>query len=239
MAQKELYENTLINDGNLFSYWKFDGNSNDTKNNRNGSSSNVSYGINYGKFNQGGLFNGSSSKIDIASFFGSDVPNMSINLWIKTTTATKSYLIQQRSMASVEGQFSLVINGNGTITFWDYNGGYGFAENASSNTAVNNGFWHMVTFVKSGGSSGIYYIDGVQAGTHSGSNKWYNGSIPSSIGYDRRDNNAYFNGQLDDISLFTRALNSNEVYSLFYNYPTINYLKNYRRTRFPGSITGL
>lgn len=215
ISLEELYYNYLFSDANLLAYYRFEGNANDTKNNKNGTASNVSYGTSYGKFGQGGLFNGSSSKIDIASFFSGSVPNMTINLWIKTTTTTESNIIQQRSSNSVDGQFVLLINTNGTITFWDYNGGYGFGSGTTSSTAVNNGQWHMVTFTKSGGNSGIYYIDGVQTNTHSGSDKSYNSSITSSIGYNRRDNNAYFNGQLDDISIFTKTLSSTEISSLY------------------------
>ncbi len=81
------------------------------------------------------------------------------------------------------------------------------------------------------------YLNGQPDGITSGSNKSYNSSITSSIGYNRRDNDGYLTGNLDDISLFNRALSASEILD-YYNY-TITYpgpLKFPRRDRFPGAI---
>ena len=55
----------FINDANLVSYWKLDGNSNDSKGSNNGTDTGMSYSA--GLFDSAGVFNGSSSNINIAN----------------------------------------------------------------------------------------------------------------------------------------------------------------------------
>ena len=68
---------------NLVSYWKLDGNSNDSVGSNNGSDTNITYGTSYGKINQGALFNGTSSKI--LTNYQPTYADTTIAGWIKTT----------------------------------------------------------------------------------------------------------------------------------------------------------
>src|ERR1051326_1866471 len=62
---KEIYRTKLFNDPALVSYWRFEGNSNDSKGSNNGSDTSITYSSGNGNFGQGAGFNGSSSKIVI------------------------------------------------------------------------------------------------------------------------------------------------------------------------------
>ncbi|MEK7174285.1 MAG: hypothetical protein AAB759_01355, partial [Patescibacteria group bacterium] len=63
-AASELYSTSFFSDSNLLNYYRFEGNSNDSKGSNNGTDTNISYSSSYGKFGQGSLFQtASSSKI--------------------------------------------------------------------------------------------------------------------------------------------------------------------------------
>jgi len=82
----EFYSNSLYDDANCISYWRFEGNSNDTKGAHNGTDTNITYGTEYGRFNQGALFNGSTSKIVTANNSGiSGNAVFSFSIWVKPT----------------------------------------------------------------------------------------------------------------------------------------------------------
>lgn len=53
MAITELNSNPLRNDPNLVAYYRFEGNSNDSVGGYNGSDTNITYGLSYGRFTQG------------------------------------------------------------------------------------------------------------------------------------------------------------------------------------------
>ena len=53
LKQIQLADTSLFSDANLVSYYKLEGNSNDSKGSNNGTDTSVDYGTAYGKFGQG------------------------------------------------------------------------------------------------------------------------------------------------------------------------------------------
>ncbi len=82
-----LYATSLFSDPNLYSYYRFEGNSNDAKGSHNGTDSNITYGTPYGKFGQGASFNGSTSHITATSSFSGN-PAISVSAWVYPTSVS-------------------------------------------------------------------------------------------------------------------------------------------------------
>lgn len=142
--------------------WHLNGNSNDSSGNgNNGTDSNITYGLAYGKLGQGASFNGSSSLITLPSII-SGTGDATFVMWIKTTENNKAFLSKRDNNNT--GIFVLRV-GNSTLNFWDYNGSaFQFNPSSTGSTTINDGSWHMVGFTRIG-TAGKYYVDGKLDGT--------------------------------------------------------------------------
>ena len=119
-------------------------------------------------------------------------------------------VIQQRDPGGTGylGEYMLNVNANGTVTYFIYNNGY--QVNLTTTTTVNDGNWHHIMAVRSGATVTVY-IDGVQAAQGSGTVQELL-ALSVAIGYDHRDNNKYFNGSIDDVRVYNRAVGNQEFY---------------------------
>ena len=142
--------------------------------------------------------------------------------WIKTTGTTASCLISQRDSTPVgyNGSYKFSMLANGNMSFDIYSqiasiGGYQFGGGlVTTATPINDGNWHHVVAIRQG-TNGFIYVDGVLAASASGSFvALLHSSNLTYIGSDKRDNNQPLTGDLDEVSLFNRALTSSEVASI-------------------------
>jgi hypothetical protein len=150
--------------------------------------------------------------------------DFSIGAWVKTSLAAAQGIMQQRDAAGYIGEYKLSLTASGTVNFMVYGSG-GYQFNFATTQTVNDGAWHHVTAVRSG-ANGYIYIDGVQAATASGTIQSLNSSLAVGIGADIRDNNGFFNGQIDEVLLYRRALSAADVLALFQSYgsnPPVTY----------------
>jgi hypothetical protein len=213
---KKKSTNTLAN--GLVAYWKLDGDSTDSVGTNNGSDMNVAYSTSNGKINIGAGFDGSTSAINLGNMI-SGVTDFSICSWLKTSIATGGHIIiGQRDNSSVDGQFLFGISdGKLYIVTYDNAHTYGYADVTYSNTMLADGNWHSVCFT-SNGTSGTFYRDGVQDGTLNASSViTFSSSITGEIGYDRRDGSGRWNGDIDEVGFWSRALSATEVAQLYNN----------------------
>src|SRR5204863_1684047 len=82
----------------------------------------------------------------------------------------------------------------GGVSWFD--GGYTFADTTS---------WHLVTMVRSGGTTTLY-VDGKQTATNAATPFAPTGA--TTIGYDDYSPGRFFNGTIDDVRVFTTALSA-------------------------------
>ena len=210
----------LLNDANLVYYSKFEGNSNDYKGINNGTDTAITYGTNNGKFGQGASLNGSTSKIVLpANSYTKPTGSFSISFWIKSTnTSAWKPIYFARKLATYFSGVCILLNNSSIYFFCGANTGTGFPANYfdvnSTGVYVNDGNWHHVVCVHNSGSTIKIYIDGVQRGTNDYiAGVAYDASIVPTIGF---DGTTYFNGNIDDLAIFTRALSAAEILS-YYN----------------------
>ena len=169
-----------------------------------------------GKVGQALNFDGSDDYVRRATLSGTPQSTMTISAWIKTGGTSLAYIVQNnRSPTSYQNEFIFMMGADGTITFWDYaTSAYGFATTQYSTRTVNNNTWKHVAFVKNG-TSGRYYIDGVADASPTAAADVTYGSNDFVIGKNYRDNNAFFNGLIDEVRVYNRALSPDEVKRLY------------------------
>ena len=165
--------------------------------------------------NTAAQFNGASNYISggtAASLAGTN--DFTISAWVKTTAATTTgVILQQRDVANYVGEYQLAVNPAGTVSFYIYGSG-GYQFNFTTTQAVNDGQWHTIMAERSGGTNGYIYIDGILAASASGASQSLTGTINTYIGRDVRNLNNTFNGQIDEVAIFTRALATNQIAQL-------------------------
>lgn len=163
--------------------------------------------------------------------------------WLKTSLAG-GYLAQSCQLGATYGGWYVSIGGAGKIQFGHMrNTGTTFHtdwEVINSANAVNDGEWHLIVCGWDGSNLQMY-IDGVQQTPVS----WATAAGYAATNYVRIgcENDAgsdanFLDGYMDDTGFVNgKMLSSTEVQTLLDS--TVNYIKFYRRTRFPGSITGV
>lgn len=135
--------------------------------------------------------------------------NFTVGAWIRTTTG--GVIVQQRDIR-FNGEYSFLVTPQGTLQFYLYgNGAYQFDVNTAE--TVNDGEWHYVVAQRDG-RTGSIYIDGEQVAGGSGTMRDLNASIGVYIGVDFIDRTKYFQGQIDEVSIFNYALTRQEISEL-------------------------
>jgi hypothetical protein len=140
--------------------------------------------------------------------------NLTLAAWVKIDPGSPlATVIQQREAGATghQGQYVLNVNASGTVNFFIYNNSTYQFDLTTSGT-VNDGQWHYLAAVREG-IAGRIYIDGVQAASGSGAVQAL-APHPVAIGYDHRDNNKRFDGLIDDVRIYERALSATEIDSL-------------------------
>jgi len=204
-------------DGCSIAAYDFENNANDLLGTYNGTPTNITYTA--GKYGNAAVFNGSNSKIATTKTLDATQP-FSISFYIKTTATGEQGIYCSGSGSSV---------GSGTIEVTISSGKLYFNIAGSSNWAelfyVNaplindNTFKHIVIVHTSAHTTGANkaYIDGVPMvlSGETYTSALVSGSQTFDIGW--RKDSKYFNGSLDQVRIFNRALTATEVQYLYNN----------------------
>jgi hypothetical protein len=219
----ELYTTILFNDPNLNAYYRMEGSSNDSKGSNNGSDSSISYNASYGKYGQGASFlSASNSHIITGSNSGiSGSAPRTISVWFYCTATTADLALAGYGYYQTGGAgWTLFANRSegGTGSLGLNVAGAGSVYTASG--IFSNNTWNHAVITYSGGtlSSGVkIYLNGVsQSLTVSNDTTPNTQNTPYYIGEGHASPDfGYFNGYLDDVAFFNRALTATEVSELY------------------------
>jgi hypothetical protein len=206
---------------NLLGYWKLDGNSNDPVAGINGTDTDITYAA--GKINDGAGFNGSSSRINLGTGLGAS-NGFSISMWVKSTTlAGNGMLFGKSDSVSVSTDsyylYAERINNNTIrINTFAGNGSSGGSNNrfwASSNTIDITNLTHIVlTYDR---TNFRVYVNGSLDDT-SGSLTLTSINTAASrvnIGAYGQTPSLFFQGSIDEVGLWSRAITGTEVGELY------------------------
>ena len=213
-AEEVFVPDNFFNDDSTVATYKLDGNAgDDSGNGYNGIASNVTYAA--GKFDEAGVFNGSSSKI-ATNITNSVIPvnsDFTISIWINTS-ATSGLIVGEGNWNSwsTAGFAIGMMSSNVVELSIANNGGAGGTQIVSSSIPLNT--WTNVTATIDIGNFLKLYINGSEVAStvlsgnsrNSVSGGFYIGSDSSGF---------YFNGSIDQVRIFNRALDAGEVLQLY------------------------
>lgn len=205
---------------NLVHYWPFNGNTNDAV---------TSGAINgtflydgethdatltedrHGNANSAYSFDGYNIvSIGHAGDFGTS--SFTANMWI-CTTATTYFNTLIRTEGSSGGNGWFIRFKDSDIEIWASGNQY------VSNTKINDGIWHMITFVHDTNNKvGQLYVDGVYKGGYTMSsvpNVSSDGVHTHVLGSGTHYRHCVYDGKMDEVRLYNKALTAEEVAALY------------------------
>jgi hypothetical protein len=198
----------------LVGWWSFDEGSGTVAGDNSGNGNNGTiFGATRvaGKYGNALSFDGLSSYVDLASSAILMSSPITVSAWVKTSTNSGLQDIYRWRSYGVELGLS-----NGIPFFTIYNS----ASNGYTVTAPQNiadGTFHQIVGVYDGTHIYIYIDGNLRASNNAG--VLYYGSGSASIGRAGNYNGIYFNGVIDDVHLYNRALSSTEVQAGFQQNP--------------------
>ena len=199
----------ILGDTSCIATYQLDGNANDLSGNYSGTPTDVSYGV--GEFDLAGVFNGSSSRINLNSSVIGTNNNFTINVWIKTANSSQDCFIISSNDGGT-GWYQMSASGTETAKVYAYRGANVEFGNI---TDIFNGNWRMLTMTFDNSYVVKAYLDGVFVNQGTGT------AIPNSpdnlmIGCRRSSSpEIFFDGSIDQVRIFNKALSSSEVTTLY------------------------
>lgn len=203
---KTYTHNTLdvFGDSSCLALYKFDGNANDESGTYNGTASNVTYTQSY--INDGGVFNGSSSRIQTPQHLTGN-PTFSVSMWVYPTATGVFYANGAVTAGPVNNTLHIFYDG-GNSQFRIGRYGLDFI----THTGITGSLWYHIVVTGNGSTVNSY----VNNGTVVSSNQTLSiGAGETNFGKLNGHEDYYFGGKLDQFRLFNKVLSASEVATLY------------------------
>lgn len=203
----------------LVSYYKM-GDGRDFYGTNHGTASNVTFGSSYGKYNNGGSFNGSSSHIKMGGQASNAIP-LSWSCWFKpgvtinSSTGTTHTILEQGTTGASPAL--AIPASSGYLRFYIYKDPGPLIDVRTNTTSWTSGTWyHAVVTVNSSGVAKIY-INGTDDTASGGTSQTSGLQFASyfNIGNSDYYNANYFNGSIDEVGIWSKALSTTEISDLY------------------------
>lgn len=157
-------------------------------------------------------FSGSGGYIDGGTRMDLDLPNqMTAAAWIKPDSVTGTYAVVSRGNSDSTSNFWLDIRSSNQIFFGGYTAA-GAGTYVSGTYTFTPGTWYHVAGVDDGTNLKIY-VNGKQVASGARATR-ISGNFPMRIGM-RAGSGSYFDGQIDDVHIYDRGLNADEISRLY------------------------
>ena len=200
---------------NLVGYWKFDDNLTTTNVLDSLGVSNMSSSplntINYsitGKLNNSFNFNGVNTQVNISN------QNLNYSRWTYSFwfNASNINLATNRLFYSRAGNFGTLVQtaANGIPNYFCGNGNSLTSGSLSVGDSLFNNTWYFIT-ITSNGTHCLGYRDGTYIGTFA--KVFTNASVSLNIG--SAGGSSFFNGSIDEVSIWNRSLSATEISNLY------------------------
>jgi hypothetical protein len=167
-----------------------------------------------GKIGQGLYFDGVNDSVTANSAASAIATgDVSYSAWFKLSGAASGYIIDLADAPSNNDVYLYFDTGTpGALCFQVYNTGFNCAD--SSQTIWPTGVWHHAVGVFSGVSGQKLYVDGVLVGTNANTSRGSTAATQITLGSEF-DGALQFNGTIDDVRIYNRALSASEVQNLY------------------------
>jgi len=161
-----------------------------------------------GKVGQALSFDGVNDYIDVSNAAFNNLPatyNFTVSFWFKSEIFNTS-----SAAVTFEGTDDIVIYPNNSVIgpriYWRNLGG-----NIISALSTQNRSWHHLVFTSRDSNDHVLYVDGIQVG-----NSTATGSVgPFSYLYIGKYPGQQYNGLIDDVRVYNRALSATEILQLY------------------------
>ncbi len=196
----------------LIAYYPFNGNANDESGNNNNatvSGATLTIGTNCNS-NSAYSFNGSSNYI--VSDLNVSETNYSVALWFKTTTQSCGIFSVSSNNLGTGGHDRHIYLLNGNIAARLY------SDETIYTTGANyaDGNWHLIVYQYSNPDTPQkIYVDGIQKAVGTKTYSDFNWQDKIHIGFSNDAQNNYFNGTIDEVRIYNRALTTSEITALY------------------------
>jgi len=210
----------LDDDPALEGWWKFDGDALDSSpNGRHGTLMGDAHIIDVGLHGQAISFDGSGDYVNIDGYKGINAVDeiqhaFSIANWVRCTFTSGDR--EMVTWGTSAGRQRLTWRVYASTLRTEHASG-----NLRGNTVVSDGEWHHVALTVAEGANlredvTKLYVDGAEDTYQSGSNNTYNltPNVDVRIGMSGPQNGRYFLGDLDDVRIYSRVLDPNEIAEL-------------------------
>ncbi len=209
--------NAQIPTDSLVGYWPFNGNANDaTGNGHNGVVNGATLTPDrFGNPNSAYSFNGIDNVIEINP--GINLDTFTISFWYKTSTTTvhAGLVAMHRNSSYNSSYLTQLYNGKGNVYITSTTSSV-FSVTDNSNS--NDNLWHHFICIYDHDSLKLF-IDDILVAADTASFDINQTSLPLSFGAFRNSTNTgyvgFYEGVLDDIRIYNRALNQSEITSLY------------------------
>ncbi len=201
----------------LVGWWPFNGNANDESGNGNHGTVNGATLTTDRNGNTGKAygFNGTYISVPMTSLLH-NLPMRSFSVWYKANGSQSGGRIYETTYMNG----GIAIYGGNTLDAWYSNGQYE-CNVTSVNSGSLNQWHHLVYITNSATGLGQVYIDGVFNSSRNGNitsspQNWINNFLRFGMGASGES----YNGSLDDIAIYNRALTQQEITALYTGVPT-------------------
>jgi len=172
-------------------------------------------------------FDGTNDYLDFASgnMSGDLETNGSVSMWVKLDSmSANGFLFQLQAEEGTDDQIILLWNNGSAVIRGNVKFG-GTSNTVDSGAGLeNDGNWHHVVFTWFSGDTRTaannitrLYIDGSETNNDAIGNTWGSDAAPAFtvLGRNNIQSNAYFNGHMNDIAIFSDTLTSGEVTAIY------------------------
>jgi len=142
---------------------------------------------------------------------------LTVMTWIRPNSIPNSGLM---SILSKDTNYEFHINSSGRI-FWWWNNSSGNTRSFTSTTAVSTNVWTHVAIVYKAGSQRII-INGVERGTRNYNETLFTNTNPLHFGGDQLFAGREFDGLIDEVKIYNRALTTEEINGYYTNPNPLN-----------------
>jgi hypothetical protein len=165
-----------------------------------------------GKLGQALSFNGTSQYVDTGSWSNS-LTSISVCAWVKPTSGTRQDIVSKWSFGAYQYNLLQGTTANKFTFYISITGGAAIASSNSVTTIVAGTWYHLCGTYDN--SNIKLYVNGAQEGVNiAQTGNLYNGSSQDNLIGESGD--AIFDGSLDDIRIYNRALTAGDVAQLYY-----------------------
>ena len=207
-----IYSTSIWSQG-LVAYYPFNNNVNDESGNgRNGVPTDMTFTQDrFGNPNKAASFNGTTSYIGLPGTWGG-TPELTISAWVRPSAPTNG--IYAVVSSNVWGSFlHFQISDSSVSGIGVYTSPTIFDITPSPTTSPLNQWRHLVLVIKSGASK--VYENGVEitSSTQTFTSLTTSANVCAGRGY---NNGRFFNGDMDDIRIYSIALTESEIINLYH-----------------------